>query len=234
MSIKILSPRSTRPTARALAEALGGRLAGTQLVRPLRADKVVCWGPVDTLRPIQARLILSNGNLDKLSQYQTLAEIVPEFTTNREKAREWLAEGKEVFARTLLRANSGKGIIRFTGDENAPVYTLYIPKKHEYRIHVFNGEIIDEQMKKGRAGAEKNHQIRNLANGFIYARDGINIPQEARELALRAVRELNYTWGAVDLIHNERQKKIYVLEVNSAPGLTGTTLRKYADAIRQV
>ena len=38
-------------------------------------------------------------------------------------------------------------------------------------------------------------------------------------------------FGAVDLIWNELENKSYVLEINTAPGLTGATLEKYAQAI---
>jgi glutathione synthase/RimK-type ligase-like ATP-grasp enzyme len=34
-------------------------------------------------------------------------------------------------------------------------------------------------------------------------------------------------FGAVDVIWNERQQRAYVLEINSAPGLEGTTIDDY-------
>ena len=37
--------------------------------------------------------------------------------------------------------------------------------------------------------------------------------------------------GAVDIIWNELENKCYVLEINTAPGLEGTTLVKYTEAI---
>jgi hypothetical protein len=41
---------------------------------------------------------------------------------------------------------------------------------------------------------------------------------------------LELDFGAVDLIWNENQNVVYVLEVNTAPGMEGTTLENYCDA----
>ena len=60
-------------------------------------------------------------------------------------------EAKTIFARTLTNSTGGKGIVEFewpnASPPAAPLYTAYIPKKAEYRVHVFNGEVIDIQQK---------------------------------------------------------------------------------------
>ena len=53
----------------------------------------------------------------------------------------------------------------------------------------------------------------------------------AADLAINAVKAVGYKYGAVDLIYNEKRNQCYVLEVNSRPGLMGTTLDRYADAL---
>lgn len=146
---------------------------------------------------------------------------------------------RTLFARTLINSTNGKGIIEFErGDGTkypvAPLYTEYIPKKAEYRFHVFGDQVIDIQQKKKKIGfdeAQRDTRIRNLHNGYIYSRDGVNPPNGAADLAVRAVAALGYQYGAVDLIYNEKRNQCYVLEVNSRPGLMGTTLDKYADAL---
>jgi D-alanine-D-alanine ligase-like ATP-grasp enzyme len=40
-------------------------------------------------------------------------------------------------------------------------------------------------------------------------------------------------FGAVDVIWNEKEDKYYVLEVNTACGLEGTTLDKYVEQFRR-
>jgi glutathione synthase/RimK-type ligase-like ATP-grasp enzyme len=119
----------------------------------------------------------------------------------------------------------------------APLYTKYIKKDEEYRVHVIGGEIVAIQRKvlkkeKADSGEPINWKIRNLDNGFIYQREGINPPDGVRTVALDATRLSGLVFGAVDVIFNTRQQRAYVLEINSAPGITGTTVQNYADAFR--
>ena len=60
---------------------------------------------------------------------------------------------------------------------------------------------------------------------------GVYASDHVRAQSVAAVRSLGLDFGAVDVV--ERQNKAYVLEVNTAPGLVGTTLEKYVDAIRE-
>ena len=73
-------------------------------------------------------------------------------------------------------------------------------------------------------------KIRNHKNGWVYAREGITIPDDLEQQAFNTMQALGLKFGAVDLIWNEHENKSYVLEVNTAPGLVGTTLSKYVDA----
>ncbi len=176
---------------------------------------------------------------DKIKQLQLFKEhnvSCPEFTTN---PRELDALGvSTIFARTLVNSTNGKGIVEFNRDEQqdipiAPLYVAYIPKKAEYRVHVLNGEAIDIQQKKKKRGFEsdRNTRIRNVSNGYVYCRDDIAPPDGLANLAVSAVNALGYKYGAVDIVYNEKRNQLYVLEVNTRPGLTGTTLQKYCQAI---
>ena len=73
--------------------------------------------------------------------------------------------------------------------------------------------------------------VRNLANGWVFCRDNVVEPDGLRDAAVSACAALGLDFGAVDIIWNERENKCYVLEVNTAPGLQGTTLENYANAI---
>jgi carbamoylphosphate synthase large subunit len=175
---------------------------------------------------------------------------IPEFTTNRQQAIEWLNAGSMVFARTQLRAHSGRGIVIMdpefpeTWEVTAPLFVKYVPKKDEYRIHVMRGQVVDIQRKGLKAelqGTEGvNFKIRNLANGFIYTRNdnagmalilSASVPQNVKEVAVQAVAALSLDFGAADIIWNDKQKKAYCLEVNTAPGLSGSTITNYAEAM---
>ncbi|WP_212636674.1 hypothetical protein, partial [Salmonella enterica] len=85
---------------------------------------------------------------------------------------------------------------------HAPLYVEYIPKKAEYRYHVFNGQVIDVQQKKKKRGfeSERDTRVRNVHNGYVYCRGDITPPSGAADLAVRAVQALGYQYGAVDII----------------------------------
>lgn len=178
---------------------------------------------------------------NKLLAFKAMAEYgvkVPRFT---ESSREASEIGGVFVARTKLTGHSGEGIEIYNSNEEeapqAPLYVQYVKKKQEYRIHVFMGEVIDVQRKARKLDVpdeEVNWQVRNLEGGFIYAREGVELDEEPRLQALAAVEALGLHFGAVDVIWNEREDEYYVLEVNTAPGLTGTTLDKYVEAFKGV
>ena len=119
---------------------------------------------------------------------------------------------------------------------HAPLYVKYVKKQQEYRVHIFNGSVIDVQRKMRRTetpDAEVNWQVRNHCNGFIFGRDGVSLPSSATDMCIATVAALSLDFGAVDLIYNAHEDKYYVLEVNTACGLTGTTLEIYTAAIQE-
>lgn len=178
--------------------------------------------------------------LDKLTQLQAFKNgnvPSPDFTTDANAVG--ALAGSIVVLRKLLRGSEGRGI-EMVDKENfdpsvhvAPLYTQYIKKKAEYRAHVYNNKVIDVQQKKKRAGyeAERDTRIRNTANGYVFCRDNISVPDDLAAVALAAVQALGRTQGAVDIIYNERQNKCYALEVNARPGMQGTTLQSWSNAI---
>jgi len=160
---------------------------------------------------------------------------IPEWTTDANTAQTW---NKEFFARKILNGHSGAGIVAYNAGEfpqTAPLYVQYKKKRHEYRVHFFKDGnayvIIDITQKKKRKGFENvNTKIRNHQNGWVYAREDIYLPHDLKTQALNAAFVSRLNFGAVDLIWNEKENKCYVLEVNSAPGIEGTTLNKYVNA----
>src|SRR5690554_4085680 len=179
---------------------------------------------------------------NKLLSFKAMAEYgvsVPRFTEAAEEALGW---DSAIVVRHKLTGHSGEGIELNANNGHrdippAPLYVEYIKKKQEYRIHVFMGEVIDIQRKARKREVpdeEVNWQVRNLDGGFIYAREGVELPGEAHLQAIAAVEALGLAFGAVDIIWNERSDTYYVLEVNTAPGLTGTTLEKYVESFKGV
>lgn len=190
--------------------------------------------------------------VDKLKSFQAFRDANvshPEFTNSRATAVQWLEAGDMVFARTQLRASSGRGIVimdpehQDTWETNAQLYVKYMKKKHEYRVHVVNGQVIDTQRKALRAehkgDADVNYKIRNLANGFVFVRNDANgephqVPQCVLDTGRQAVLALGLDFGAADVLYNQSENRAYAIEVNTAPGLQGQTVTSYATALSAV
>lgn len=158
-----------------------------------------------------------------------------EWIDDKTTAQQWLDKEYTVVVRTVLTGHSGNGIIIVEKGEqlpDAPLYTKYIFKDKEYRVHVVGDKVIDTQRKIKDPNQEvKTWKVRSHANGFIYARNGIT-PDAARdELAVAAVKAVGLDFGAVDIIQNKKGT-YYVLEINTAPGLEGQTVELYAQAFR--
>lgn len=169
---------------------------------------------------------------------------VPDWTENHNQAMEWVAEGHTVCARTVLQGHSAEGLVLM--DRNNPddfvtarLYTKYIPKTDEYRVHIVKDRVVDVQRKALRNGWAEQHgtvnwKVRNLANGFVYMRNGINPPQSVLDVSVRAVSTIGLDFGAVDVIFNEKRNQPYVLEINTAPGIEGTTVENYVEAFKGI
>jgi glutathione synthase/RimK-type ligase-like ATP-grasp enzyme len=180
----------------------------------------------------------AGNKLAAFKRFKDAGLSVPEFTTDRAVADGWVRDGATVVCRTLLNAHSGRGIVLSDLEHplvHAPLYVKYKKKRKEFRVHVFKGTVIDvAEKRKRRVEVRPPHfdgYIRNLANGWVFCRDAIVRPADMDQLAVSACTALGLDFGAVDIIWNERENKSYVLEVNTAPGLEGTTLSNYAGAI---
>jgi glutathione synthase/RimK-type ligase-like ATP-grasp enzyme len=233
-------------SARALARGLGVlRVRDTYV--PKRRDLIINWGksnlqtryPLQVINHPDAVRIAAN----KLLTYQLLKlkdfESRPEWTTSIIEASDWIEDSYKVYCRTQLTGHSGSGIvIASTSDElvHAPLYTRSIKYKYEYRVHVFQGRLLDVQQKKKRLNWEGNsiQGIRNASNGWVYARDNVECSALVTDAAIEAVNILGLDFGAVDIGYNQHEDKCYLFEVNTAPGLEGTTLIKYIQAFKEL
>lgn len=179
---------------------------------------------------------------NKLSTFQALKDkdgiSIPEFTVDIDVARGWTRDGIGCVCRTVLSGHSGNGIVLAHNEAEvvrAPLYVKYIKKQDEYRVHVAFGEVIDVQQKRKRSSVEggsgeTNYQIRNHQTGWVYCRENVTRPEGLEQLATKVVAELGLDFGAVDIIYNAKKNQCYCLEVNTAPGLEGTTVTKYTEA----
>lgn len=242
MRTRIVPYKKGSQSAKALAEALGGlrlRTEGSKF-RPRADDLLINWGSgqqhprlvgAKVLNPPEKVRIVSN----KLTFFKTLGErdpeVIPPFWTDRGDIP---SDVYPVVCRTVLNGHSGDGIVIANSEEElvpAPLYTQYIKKKDEYRVHVGSTNRIISVQRKARKREvpddDVNWMVRNHKNGFVFVRGGVNPPETVIDVAKRAIAVTGLDFGAVDVVYHERSNRAYVLEVNSAPGIEGSTVQDY-------
>lgn len=243
----------TSMSVKALKEQIGGlRIKKEGSTYKYSADDlIVVWGhgntppwgqnvgPKKNILNHWSKLPNAISKLRAFKLFKQAGVPTPAWTTSLYEAAEWCHQGHVVLCRTKVSSMEGRGIVVAEREEqlvDAGLYTRYFPTHLEYRVHVFNGEVIDYVQKKLKLGASKqpgySPYVRNHPNGWIFARQGVTISDRVREVAVQAVRSLGLDFGAVDLAV-DKAGHVVVFEVNTAPGLEGTTITKYAEAINK-
>ena len=243
--LRILPYKMFSSSARFLARALNGkRVKLNGRFRPRQRHFVINWGNHNVPQwwtgglNNPATVHRTSNKLNAFNIMKAANISIPEFTTNQVVAQAWIREGKVVVGRRILNGSKGIGCVVWDDEtataERVPLYTCHLRHKREFRIHVFRGQIIDMVEKLKRRGFEnRNSWIRNHNNGYVFTRSNLQVPDCVKTEAVRATAALNLDFGAVDVAFREKEGKAYVFEVNTAPGMEGTTIQRYANAIRQ-
>jgi hypothetical protein len=247
-----IASRSAKKLAQGLSQLLQlkvRRIRPDGLYRPKHRSIVVNYGSntsplwlsrVRTILNLPVSCAFGGNKLVAFRKFQEARLAIPEFTSSHEEAMGWYNEGLTVVCRTLLNAHSGRGIVLANHENNkpivrAPLYVKYKKKRKEFRVHVFKGQVIDvcekRRFRRDRRDDRFDGYIRNHDMGWAFCRDNVVSPGDLHRLSLDACNSLGLDFGAVDIIWNEKENKCYLLEVNTAPGLEGTTLTKYVNAI---
>jgi glutathione synthase/RimK-type ligase-like ATP-grasp enzyme len=231
---------TSRPSkgARALAKALGGKRINVPTGVDIVVDIVINWGdsscPVAVLNTPTAIKRVANKAL-AFDAFSSANVPIPAYAKTK-AAVAW--QGTTV-VRHKLTGHSGEGIEICDASElpDAPLYVQYIKKEDEYRVHVGRRgdevKVIAVQRKaRDRSNPNPNWQVRNHDNGFIFVRGGFTPPSSVVDAAKQALVAVGLDFGAVDVIYNRKEAKPYVLEINTAPGLEGSTITDYATFFR--
>lgn len=119
--------------------------------------------------------------------------------------------------------------------KGADYFVSYVPVKDEYRYHYFCGDIIRVVKKVPDEGYEEpNSWIRSNTRGWVFkkVRDE-NVDQRTCRMVKRAFDALGLDFGAADVVTSDGGIT-HVLEINSAPGLEGSSLEAYSEKIKGV
>ncbi len=241
-------------SAKVLSEALGVKrikLSGSSFKGG--EDKIVInWGAFPLPLEVRKCMILNSPEAvalatDKLRFFKEVYNSinVPDFTEDKDVAEGWVNEGIVVLSRETLVGHSAVGLVVLDGagewesynHSRSKLYVKYIPKKDEFRVHVVCGQVVDVRRKSLRSDFNKSHanwKVRNHANGFIFAKDGFEVPDEVVQESVKATMACGLDFGAVDVIWNNFQQKAFVLEINTAPGLEGSTVDSYANGFKAI
>jgi glutathione synthase/RimK-type ligase-like ATP-grasp enzyme len=261
-NVRLYSWNSASEGAKQLSLALGIRRLKEKgsTFKGSPGKVVINWGrsSFDNTEAAKCQVVNRPENVarvsNKLAFYELLngkfdPDLLVPWTKDKDTAVSWLTKpGISVFARTKLTGSGGEGIVEMVADDpesfvKAPLYTRYVPKSDEFRVHVMGGEAILVQRKglrqtddAGRPIDPKtaNWKIRNLANGFVFVRSDVKPPSGVVDVALAVSPHLGLDFYAADVIWNDKQQRAYVLEVNTAPGLSGSTVADYQAGFRKL
>lgn len=222
-------------------------------------DVVINWGSTEPLADVTTQPIPSHGLFNSPLYIRQASNKKLFFESLKDKdltPKYYLSKGDipnddyPIVCRTSLSGHSGDGIFIATSSESlvdAPLYVKYEKKKDEYRVHLGKKQsllsqnygdtgpqpvvtVIAVQRKARRVADESpNWLVRTHANGFNFVREGVDPPPSVLSSAISAFEETGLDFGAVDVIYNQYKDKSYVLEINTAPGLEGQTVKDYAD-----
>ena len=211
-------------------------------------DVIINWGcsQIDNPEVLKGLVINLPEQVNIVSDKKTFfqnypgnrAYLVP-YTTDRDYAILWALQDFTVVARHQLRGHSGEGIEIVTPRQlmpYAPLYTKYKKKTDEYRVHFYHEDLI-KFARKGRKldvpDEEVNWKVRNLEGGFFYALSTFEeMPKEVIAACQDYANNTTLDFGAIDVIYHKPSDCAYILEVNTAPGLSGSTIEAYAEALK--
>lgn len=178
-----------------------------------------------------------------------------EHTTDRNVALGWVLTDGDVVVRHKVKSKQGKGVeVVERGQDlpHAPLYTRHYKKTHEFRVHVFQGKVIDLVQKKrmgkkklAKLGLGEAHSfLRNHKQGYVFAHNELvcdflgrdNGRSTIEQIGIDATEAIGLDYCGVDILARYDDQGLFidavVCETNSAPGMSSpTTFKAYADAI---
>lgn len=227
-------------SAKLLAERLGAkRIRLSNSTYEFDPDHVIInWGNTNCPYPSLNPGHLLKETVDKLSLFRLLSRtghgtILPRYWTHPDDIP---SDAFPVFCRTTTTGCDGAGIV-IANDRSelvqAPLYTSRIGSGTEYRVTYFKGYgITDIQTKAPRQGVEQDPDIKTYTNGWGFQRLTVSTStQDTLENLCEAVSTttgLDFFGADVIVTPNGRP---YVLEINSAMGLEGQALDRFATAV---
>lgn len=226
-------------TAKRLAKRIGCRQSYSFV--PRKKHFLINYGSTYSYSNMNANIITNKIKAQKLLEENDI--LMPKLWLRGDEISE---NSFPLLARKAIHSR-GKDIIYVKDRENLKLIhdteiklgyrlydflTEYINKSSEYRVHILRNiydKTLYSTMVNVKIKKEENADpiVRNKDGGWkqiSYENDFYN---DLINLGQKCIEILNYDFGAVDIIR--KKKKLYVLEVNSAPGLEPRKIDIYAN-----
>jgi predicted ATP-grasp superfamily ATP-dependent carboligase len=213
--------------------------------KPTKDDVVINWGnghnpcwnyKLPLMLNTSKAICNSVNKVDMFYLFKDHGVTTPVWTQYKDWALKWIAKGEWAVARTELEGFDGSGIKLVKESKDLPdcnLYSKYVPIDREFRFYVFKDKVIDVLDKKRKIIAKADPYIHTESLGWVFCQNPEWWPKPAEQEAVKAVKALGLDFGGVDIIWNKEKETSYVLEVNTAPGIYGGTVPKYAEAIKE-
>ncbi len=210
--------------------------------KKLNTDVVLRWGSTESFSRLRSRLELNsleavtNASNKKRMMEILVASGIPTpkilfspSTQSTEVVDEYRDDSGGFFIRGANQEVRYDDEVR-TGD-------LYVSmsvenKRREYRVHVFNGEVIaiyekipnDPENTKLFKAHNCHFELKN--------KDNCKLNLANQQVCIDAVNRLGLLFGGVDVLR-DKDKNIFISEVNSAPALNSTNIDRYITKITE-
>jgi len=229
----------TRATGQLLAQSLDLR---TSVRESKRNDyKLIRWGCTDAVRFAPSEclnskeaLVNSINKKKALVLMKDVGILTPTMFTDKTAINTFPVVGRTTHHQsgTGFKFISSRSELASCGTFD--YYLQFIQVKNEYRVHIFKDGVLAISRKRESTDytGERNYICRNLDGGWYYSLcETGQVAQDIKDASIAAVTALGLDFGAVDIARSE-DGKLYIFEVNSAPGLdpNGTIKDKYVEA----
>ena len=145
--------------------------------------------------------------------------------------------------RDIIYIRNGEDLQHLNDEEYGQGYNLYdylveyINKSSEYRVHIlknpFDGHIYTGMVNvKIKKDINADPIVRNKDNGWKQISYENDFYEQLLYIGQDCINILGYDFGAVDIIR--KKDRLYVLEVNSAPGLEPRKLQIYGEYFKEM
>lgn len=207
----------------------------------LKTDVVLRWGSTEDFNRLKSRLELNSleAVTNTSNKFLMMKKLVESELPTPEILFDPFSQTVEMIDRFrdengAFYIRGGNGEVRY--DDEVKRNDLYVSKsvenkRREYRVHVFNGEIIAIYEK---IPNEEGIKLYKSHNCHFERKNPENckLSLENQQTCIKAVNNLGLLFGGVDVIRC-KNKNIFISEVNSAPALNGTNIDRYVNKITE-